>query len=500
MRKISDSHEIGQETVEQMANMSKKAGGKFVRRATSRALKFMKRLLASFMERLIVSILKAFAVFVGPIGCLAILVILLLLTILSSIPFADWFLEGGTRSEAQVEADKEYERRFIELADESVKEIDGIEADEEWKTAIKNEVKPSWGIPAALTKYQIIKADQKIDLPDPEDLFAGLKPSFLYKTISDDYEYFMVEETCTYTTEATEDKPVQTYTTTSTSFFSNRLSEHEILTEVVTPYGHLEIPSLKRYYPGGYTDGFHSWEYYDSSSDGDCSSVTYRQWERTQVDDRGVPALEIDSQKLKTILIDKGVLEEDIPLVFEFAKTADPSFIPQLFDGYRYSGIYGSFRYENVTYTYSGPVIDGWVWPVAGYYNITSNFGPRNGEFHFGVDIGGAPSEGAPVLAALDGVVIWSNWSDSYGNWAIIAHDNGLQTRYAHMKYVTVRKGDQVRAGDQIGVVGSTGRSTGPHLHFEVLRPGRVSPYEQSKNMEQAYDPMIFLEKLIGVY
>ena len=109
--------------------------------------------------------------------------------------------------------------------------------------------------------------------------------------------------------------------------------------------------------------------------------------------------------------------------------------------------------------------------------HITSNFGyrtdPLNGgpAFHSGLDFKGPT--GAPVYAAARGKIAFVGRHAGYGNSIVIDHGNGLRTRYAHMSAFRARSGDSVRPGQVIGAVGSTGRSTGPHLHFEVRLNGQ---------------------------
>ena len=99
---------------------------------------------------------------------------------------------------------------------------------------------------------------------------------------------------------------------------------------------------------------------------------------------------------------------------------------------------------------------------------LTSRYGSRNGRMHRGVDIGG--SEGSPITAADSGKVVFAGWDDSgYGNMVKIDHGNGYMTLYAHCKEVYVSEGDPVEKGDVISALGNTGRSTGPHLHFEIV-------------------------------
>ena len=99
-----------------------------------------------------------------------------------------------------------------------------------------------------------------------------------------------------------------------------------------------------------------------------------------------------------------------------------------------------------------------------------SKFGYRHGRRHQGVDL--PLKTGTPVVAAFDGRVRMSEYHSGYGNLIIIRHENGLETFYAHLSKREVEVGDWVRAGDQIGLGGSTGRSTGPHLHFETRYKG----------------------------
>lgn len=118
--------------------------------------------------------------------------------------------------------------------------------------------------------------------------------------------------------------------------------------------------------------------------------------------------------------------------------------------------------------------------PVDGV-RLTSGFGMRNHPIlrqrrqHNGVDLS-AP-RGTPVYATADGIVEMAQYYSSYGNYVQIGHGGALETRYAHLSSYTVREGDSVEMGDLIGYVGSTGRSTGPHLHYEVRVEGEpVNP------------------------
>ena len=112
-------------------------------------------------------------------------------------------------------------------------------------------------------------------------------------------------------------------------------------------------------------------------------------------------------------------------------------------------------------------------------------FGGRAYEFHGGLDIDG--ERGDSVAAPANGIVTKSGWQGGYGNMIEIDHGNGLTTRYGHLSKIDVQVGDNINRGQIIGLVGSTGRSTGPHLHYELrvndkpINPRRFLPPEPSE-------------------
>jgi murein DD-endopeptidase MepM/ murein hydrolase activator NlpD len=123
----------------------------------------------------------------------------------------------------------------------------------------------------------------------------------------------------------------------------------------------------------------------------------------------------------------------------------------------------------------------GFIWPADGVF--TSGFGWRWGRVHQGIDI--AAPVGTPIWAAASGEVVFAGWNDGgYGNMIDIRHADGTVTRYAHLHAVHVSEGQQVSQGQVIAAMGSTGFSTGPHLHFEI-RP----------NGGSAVNPMYFLAR-----
>jgi len=133
------------------------------------------------------------------------------------------------------------------------------------------------------------------------------------------------------------------------------------------------------------------------------------------------------------------------------------------------------------------------IWPVRGY--LSSSYGQRNDpftgdrEFHFGIDV--STPIGRPVVAPADGVVLYASKRGSYGNVIVIDHKFGMMTRYAHLSNFNVRAGTRVKRGDVVGYVGNTGRSSGPHLHYEIWvsdRPTHPLNYilEYNKSFEVA--------------
>lgn len=109
------------------------------------------------------------------------------------------------------------------------------------------------------------------------------------------------------------------------------------------------------------------------------------------------------------------------------------------------------------------------AWPLRGW--ITQEFQGMHGpDYHAGMDI--ASESGTPVRAAGDGVVLVAGWNEEYGNFVLLDHGLGVTSLYGHNSQLGVRKEDRVERGDILAYVGSTGRSTAPHLHFEVRRNG----------------------------
>ncbi len=100
---------------------------------------------------------------------------------------------------------------------------------------------------------------------------------------------------------------------------------------------------------------------------------------------------------------------------------------------------------------------------------VVCEYGPRGRDFHEGIDLIKSSRGGDPVHAARSGVVIYAKRKDGYGRMVLIRHRDGSLTRYAHLKKIYVKAGQKVLAGTVIGLVGQSGKATGPHLHYEVI-------------------------------
>ena len=160
--------------------------------------------------------------------------------------------------------------------------------------------------------------------------------------------------------------------------------------------------------------------------------------------------------------------------------------------------LYQNFDIVTIHYRHQGSAARDTI-DLTGYhhpanYRVTSNYGFRHRRMHRGVDLG--YPEGTPVSAAWDGIVRISKGTANtggYGNLVVIRHDNGLETYYGHLSRRLVNPGQIVKAGDIIGLGGNTGRSYGPHLHFEVrylgndINPNRLIDFE---NYTLKYDTM----------
>ena len=169
----------------------------------------------------------------------------------------------------------------------------------------------------------------------------------------------------------------------------------------------------------------------------------------------------------KALLQDASADVEKYKLIYEAAESAEQSLI---------NSNKGAFDYSSNPINYNGGKFS---WPVPGSQRITSAYGYRihpvykTKKFHSGIDIGAG--HGLNIIAVADGVVTLSATNGGYGKCIVINHGSGITTLYGHCSTLLVSKGDSVKRGQVIAKVGSTGVSTGPHLHFEVRKNGATT-------------------------
>lgn len=384
---------MGQEALNKGGKVAKKAGKKLAKQAMKKAIKAIKKLLMQFIKLVINTLLKGLFLLFGWEGILLILAIIIFGAILSAIPFGDWTMKSsgeGKRSEAEVLADQEYQSKFIALSEASTVPIENEIASDTWKATLNSIIQPSWAIPASLSRYQMVRTKEKIELLDPEEMFAGLEPSFTYTTIKDDKAYTKTIKAC-YTmvpvkdaegkvVKDSEGNTVKTkqYSDPTESTSESTMPKKKILASATIPFGTTEIKSVQKFYPGGYYEDKGEWEFGGSSSSDNCDITTYNKWVKTEVDDRGVPTTEFDAELFKTFIVTKGVKADHMDEFFDYVLATEPNFPIELYQGV-YNG--GSASYGTADYVFSGNVIDGWVWPIGiDYRGVNSPMGPRWGK------------------------------------------------------------------------------------------------------------------------
>jgi murein DD-endopeptidase MepM/ murein hydrolase activator NlpD len=196
-----------------------------------------------------------------------------------------------------------------------------------------------------------------------------------------------------------------------------------------------------------------------------------------------------DTLSFQEPLVETG--EEDLEDNYDDAG-ADQSMMFMYFKWMPGFGVYSNFDILKINYVHDRTVqpdtlvLGNYVHPAK--FKATSFYGVRrrNGRIHWGIDI--PYPEGTPVVAAFDGIVrMSSNTAGGFGNLVILRHDNQLETYYAHLSRRLVNPGQLVKAGDTIALGGTTGRSRGPHLHFETrylgthFNPARIIDFQNHK-------------------
>ena len=207
----------------------------------------------------------------------------------------------------------------------------------------------------------------------------------------------------------------------------------------------------------------------------DVAAIRAAAQQRFQITAREVRRLGLDPERLQATGAVGGPFEAADP-----ARSADPSF----------KALFNSWK--ELDQLEQGTIAIPSMEPVKGV-NFTSGYGVRSDPFrgraamHAGIDLAGPV--GTPIYATADGLVGRSEWANGYGNLVELNHGRGIQTRYGHLSRSMVKAGQRVKRGDVIALMGSTGRSTGSHLHYEVRIDGKAVnpvPFMQSSTYLQS--------------
>ena len=134
----------------------------------------------------------------------------------------------------------------------------------------------------------------------------------------------------------------------------------------------------------------------------------------------------------------------------------------------------GGKKYNDVSVAGDGKSTGAFVWPLPATKQISSYFGSRWGSTHGAIDISNGRVYGKPIIASDGGKVVEAGWHYSYGYYVLIDHGNGFKTRYAHCSKLNVKVGQRVAQGEYIADVGNPGNSYGAHLHFEIIKNGKL--------------------------
>lgn len=289
--------------------------------------------------------------------------------------------------------------------------------------------------PAFLGLYEGIE-EKEVNLK-PEKTFEEVRPYFEWET----YTKKIVTQAC----EANEKKDKKGKTETEYTVTTSTTYEDQVLL--------LLARTIQNEYHYSYIE-----ETTTSTESSECGTL---ETTITQKQLQSIDTVTVDWEPMRDILIAHGV-ERDIDQDFLIEYWFDFLVTP---DGTEYEPLPSDWQ----------PVEKDFLWPANG--RVSSQFGSRidpitneRTEHHNGLDI--AAKKGSKIIAAKDGTVIYADSMGTAGKAVIIKHE-GVETRYYHMNRILVTKGDDVKAGDVIGEVGSTGASTGPHLHFEIRIGGK---------------------------
>lgn len=288
--------------------------------------------------------------------------------------------------------------------------------------------------------------EQKNFIPKPEEMFEEVRPLFTWET----REEKTVEQICVAVGGGVNGATQKSYVVKERTTIVNK----ELL---------MKANTMQNEFVYAYEPSINTSKKTKSSKCGKLTKTVY--WFAVT----SVETTKKDWEPMQELLVKRNVIEKDQKFLMDYwmeylvADESEGGFLPD--DSW-------------------SPVAGGTLlWPVPASHRITSSFGvrihPITGvrKMHNGVDIG-AP-QGTTVLASADGTVVYAAAMGNAGNAVILQHENGMQTRYYHLFRINVKSGQEVQSGQTIGEVGTTGSSTGPHLHFEVRTSGNpVDPMD----------------------
>lgn len=420
-----------------------------------------------------------------PSFIILLLLVLFLWLLVFSVPGNVWSFglwDGNSRSNAQeMKATKAYKGKFYTFAQEAVREVDSMkDVNPTYAKDLKDFISPNAALGIAVAR--ILDSSSVIggqDRPKPHFIMNSLAPIYEYKTFQNDYiERRVIRRLRHSITHPFKESEVKTS--------RRRIPPHRELSRIILSHGNVTLShrivtkpwvtvSIEKKSSGHAVNG--EWCTIEEEIEIVEREVV------TRVDDELVPIYKEEPYRERKLLYNLGLKSErDVELAYLISRAERGE---QAWNT-------DADRPHDCQYCYWNPGAQTgeWVWPVDQHRRISSFYGPRWGGFHHGIDIPGPLH--TPILAAQSGVVAYAGPAPGYGNVIYIAHPHGLQSRYGHMKRMYVVSGQEVEAGQTIAGIGNEGRSTGPHLHFEV-RTGATIQNQFSEHL-QSINPLLLFE------
>ena len=365
-------------------------------------------------------------------------------------------------SKSELRSEEELVNDMIRSASDDIVESKGVYIDGKFYGAVEDDSTIEAAVNEILSKYKTGNANETVELTKPVEVKEGL---YLTATVIDPQEivdllHSEVEGETLYTIQAG-DTPSEVAKKHGLSYADFKAMNPNCEKSFVVgktvylsksePF--MSVKVIRR-------ETYKTETMYETETISDkTKSISYSKV--TQKGVKGISEITADVQYVNGVEVGRNIIETKVLQKVVNQKITKGTKMPS------------SASSTAVTATGSGSLSGlKFMWPVNGGY-VSSPFGGRRN--HKGVDI--AAPKGTAIYAAEDGTVTMSRWYTTYGNCIIINHGNGIQTLYGHASKLVVKQGQKVKKGDLIALVGSTGRSTGNHLHFEIQRNGtRINP------------------------